>query len=47
MLGIHMHKMTELADLLFCFYEERVQARGHAKADAKMPGAQRTLEAYS
>ena len=41
----HLQKMTELADRVFCFYEE--QARGRAKADPKMPGAQATLEAYS
>jgi hypothetical protein len=41
----HLHKMTELADRVFCFYEG--QARGRARAEAKMPGAQATLEAYS
>ena len=40
-----LQKMTELADRVFCFYEE--QARGHAKAEPKMPGAQKPLEAYS
>jgi hypothetical protein len=39
-----LQKMTELADRVFCFYEE--QARGQ-KAEARMPGAQKTLEAYS
>jgi hypothetical protein len=44
----HLQKMIELADRVFCFYEgERVPARGHAKADPKMQGAQKTLEAYS
>jgi hypothetical protein len=41
----HLQKMAELADRVFCFYEE--QKRGHAKAEAKMPGAQATLEAFS
>ena len=41
----HLQKMAELADRMFCFYEE--QARGRAKVEARMPGAQRTLEAYS
>ncbi len=40
----HLQKMTELADRVFCFYEE--QSRGQ-KAEVKMPGAQATLEAYS
>ncbi|MHB8118941.1 MAG: hypothetical protein ACYDHX_09465 [Methanothrix sp.] len=44
--GVHLQKMTELADRVFCIYGE--QARGRAaKAEAKMPGAQRTQEAYS
>jgi DNA polymerase I len=40
-----LQKMAELADRVFCFYEE--QARGRAKAEARMLGAQKTLEAYS
>ena len=40
----HLQKMTELADRVFCIYSE--QTRGW-KAEAKMPGAQATLEAYS
>ena len=40
-----LQKIAELADRVFCFYEG--QARGRAKADPKMPGAQATLEAYS
>lgn len=44
----HLQKMTELADRVFCFYEgDRAPARGHAKTDPKMQGAQKTLEAYS
>ncbi len=35
----HLQKMTELADRVFCFSE--------GQAEPKMPGAQRTLEAYS
>jgi hypothetical protein len=41
----HLQKMDELADRVFCIYGE--QARGRAKAEAKMAGAQATLEAYS
>jgi hypothetical protein len=45
-LDLHQQKMTELADRVFCVYSE--QARGRAaKAEAKMPEAQATLEAYS
>ena len=40
-----LQKMAELADRVFCFYEEK--ARGRTKAEARMPGAQKTLEAYS
>jgi len=43
----HLQKMAELADRVFCFYEEQAPARGRAKAEARMPGAQATLEAYS
>ncbi len=39
-----LQKMAELADRVFCFYEG--QTRGQ-KAEARMPGAQKTLEAYS
>jgi DNA polymerase I len=47
-LDASLQKMTELADRVFCIYEgERAPARGHAKADPKMQGAQKTLEAYS
>jgi hypothetical protein len=38
--------MTELADRVFCIYSEQAPAKGR-KAEAKMPGAQATLEAYS
>ncbi|MFZ2472803.1 MAG: hypothetical protein WAW52_12810 [Methanothrix sp.] len=41
-----MQKLTELADRLFCIYSEQAPAKGW-KADAKMLGAQATLEAYS
>jgi hypothetical protein len=44
----HLEKMTYLADRVFCFYEgDRAPARGHARADLKTQGAQKTLEAYS
>jgi DNA polymerase I len=44
----HLQKMTELADRVFCFYEmPKAPAKGRAKADPKMPVAQKTLEAYS
>ena len=42
----HLQKLTELADRVFCIYGEQAPAKGK-KAEAKMPGAQRTLEAYS
>jgi hypothetical protein len=41
----HLQKLTELADRVFCIYGERV--KGDAKAEARTPGAQKTLEAYS
>ena len=40
----HLQKLTELADRVFCIYGEHATAR---KAEARMPGAQATLEAYS
>jgi hypothetical protein len=44
----HLQKMTYLADRVFCFYEmPGTPAKGRAKADSKMPVAQKTLEAYS
>ena len=47
-LDIHLEKMTELADRVFCFYEmPKVPAKGRAKAEQKMPKVQVTLEAYS
>ena len=42
----HLQKMTELADQVVCFCCEQAPAKGR-KAEAKMPGAQATLEAYS
>jgi len=42
----HLQKMTELADRVFCIYGEQAPAKGR-KAEARMPGAQATLEAYS
>ena len=41
-----LQKMTELADRVFCIYSEQAPAKGR-KAEAKMTGAQATLEAYS
>ena len=41
-----LQKMTELADRVLCIYSEQAPAKGR-KAEAKMPGAQATLEAYS
>jgi hypothetical protein len=44
----HLQKMTDLADRVFCVYEmPGVPAKGRAKADPKMPVAQKTLVAYS
>jgi hypothetical protein len=44
-LDLHLQTMTDLADRVFCFYEG--QARGRAKANTKIQGAQATLEVYS
>jgi hypothetical protein len=41
----HLQKMAELADRVFCIYSE--PAKDRAKAEARMPGAQKTLETYS
>ena len=47
-LDSHLQKMAELADRVFCFYEmPKAPVKGRAKAEAKMPGAQATLEVYS
>jgi DNA polymerase I len=43
-LDTYLQKLTELADRVFCIYNEPAKSR---KAEVKMPGAQRTLEAYS
>jgi hypothetical protein len=44
----YLEKMTELADRVFCFYEmPKASAKGRGKAEARMAGEQRTLEAYS
>jgi DNA polymerase I len=40
----HLQKLTELADRVFCIYSEPAKSK---KAEARMPGAQRTLEAFS
>jgi len=43
----HLQKLTELADRVFCIYEKRAAPAKAGKAEAKTPGAQATLEAYS
>jgi DNA polymerase I len=43
----HLQKITELADRVFCIYNEPAAVKGRGKAEAKMPEAQKTLEAYS
>jgi hypothetical protein len=43
----HLEKMTELADRVFCIYNEPARAKDQGKAEARMAGEQRTLEAYS
>jgi hypothetical protein len=43
----HLQEMAEMADRVFCIYGEPAAAKGRGKAEAKMPGDQRTLEAYS
>jgi hypothetical protein len=43
----HLQKIAGLADRVFCIYSEPAAARGRGKAEARVPGAQRTLEAYS
>ena len=42
----HPQKTAELADRVFCINNEQAPVKGR-KAEAKMPGAQATLEAYS
>ena len=41
-----LQKLTKPADRAFYIYGEQASAKGR-KAEAKMPGAQRTPEAYS
>jgi len=43
----HLQKLTDLADRVFCIYSEQAPTKGRTKAEAKIPGAQATLEAYS
>mgnify|MGYP001267702057 CR=1 FL=1 len=38
----HLLRIAGLADLVFCIYSEQA-----VQKEARMPGAQRTLEAYS
>jgi hypothetical protein len=39
--------MAVLADRVFCIYNEQAEAKGRGKAEARMAGEQRALEAYS
>ena len=43
----HLQEMVELADRVFCIYNEPAVAKGRGKAEARTTGEQRTLEAYS
>jgi hypothetical protein len=43
-LAPHLQKLVELADRVFCIYSEPAKSK---KAEVRMPGAQRTLEAFS
>jgi len=43
----HLQEMAELADRVFCIYNEPAGAKGRGKAEARAFGEQRTLEAYS
>ena len=43
----HLQKIAGLADRVLCIYSEPAAARGRAKAEARIAGEQRTLEAYS
>jgi hypothetical protein len=47
-MDLHLEKMTQLADRVFCFYEmPKAPSKSRTKAEVKMPGNQATLEAYS
>ncbi len=43
----HLQKIAGLADRVFCIYSEPAGAKGWETAEARVPGAQRTLDAYS
>jgi len=43
----HLQEMAELADRVFCIYNEPAGAKGREKTEVRMTGEQRTLEAYS
>ncbi len=43
----HLQEMAELADRVFCIYNEQAATKGRGKAEARTTGEQRTLEAYS
>jgi hypothetical protein len=40
----HLQRIAELANRVFCIHSEHAKGR---KAEARMPGAQMMLEAYS
>ena len=42
----HLQKIAELADRVFCIYNEPAAAKGRGKAEARTTGEQRTLGAY-
>lgn len=41
-LGPYLLKLTELADRVFCIYDEQAPAKGR-KAEARVPGGQATV----
>lgn len=43
----HLQEMAKLADRVFCIYNEPAGAKGRGKAEARIAGEQKTLEAYS
>jgi hypothetical protein len=43
----HLQKIAGLADRVFCIYGEPAGAKDRVKAEGRVPGAQRTLGAYS
>jgi hypothetical protein len=43
----YLQEMADLADRVFCIYNEPAAVKSRGKAEARMTGEQRTLEAYS